>query len=65
MWPGPPGAAYVAVVLAPLAGTGTTVSGHPRAPGHRAISALAVEQAGDRAVVEDLLDGARDQRGNR
>src|SRR5215468_10813985 len=26
-WPGPPGAARVAVVLAPLAGAGTTVSG--------------------------------------
>src|SRR6516164_70232 len=55
--PGPPGAVSVAVVLAPLAGAGTTVSGGSGRSGRAAgpaiaRSALAVEQAGDRAVAE-------------
>src|SRR5689334_11359158 len=48
----------VAVVLAPLAGAGTTVSG----AGADGRSALAVEQAGDRAVAEHLVDRPGQQR---
>jgi len=55
LWPGPPGAADMAVVLAPLAGAGTTVSGHPCAPAHRVILALPQLWPSNRLVTEPSL----------
>src|SRR5581483_9938500 len=58
---GPPGAATMAVVLAPLAGAGTTVTMGLARPATGS-SALAVEQAGHRAVTEHLADRPGQQR---